>query len=83
MGLKYSKETVSFQRKKINEILKRSYNFKKVSKKIYFQELKKSKILISPLAMVKLILRILKRFFIIAYSLRLTWTIWRLGQTFI
>ena len=43
MGLKYSKETVSFQRKKINEILKSSINFKKVSRKIYFQELEKSK----------------------------------------
>jgi hypothetical protein len=63
MGLKYSKETVSFQRKKINEILKRSYNFKKVSKKIYFQELKKSKILISPFGYGEINLKDFEAFF--------------------
>lgn len=48
MGLQYSKETVAFQRKKISEILKTSYDFSKISKRMYYEELKDSKILISP-----------------------------------
>ena len=35
MGLKYSKETVAFQRKKINEILKGSYKFKKLVENLF------------------------------------------------
>ena len=63
MGLNYSKETVAFQRKKINEILKGSYKFKKVSRRIYFQELKKSKILISPFGYGEINLKDFEAFF--------------------
>ena len=37
MGLNYSKETVAFQRKKISEILKGSYKFKKVIEEFIFK----------------------------------------------
>lgn len=63
MGLKYSKETVSFQRKKINEMLKSSYSFKKVSKIDYFKELKNSKILISPFGYGEINLKDFEAFF--------------------
>ena len=48
MSLKYSKNSISFQRKKIEEILKKKYSFNKVSRIKYFYELNKSKVLISP-----------------------------------
>ena len=48
MGLKYSKESIAFQRKKIYQIIKDKSLFKRVSKYRYYSELKHSKFLISP-----------------------------------
>ena len=63
MGLNYSKETVAFQRKKINDLLKDSYNFKKVSKRMYFKELTNSKVLISPFGYGEINLKDFEAFF--------------------
>jgi len=48
MSTNYSKNTVSFQRRKIKEMLEKKYDFSKISKRKYYDELIRTKIIISP-----------------------------------
>ena len=48
MNLEYSKKSISFQRKKVKELLKSKYSFDKISRIKYFSELSSSKVVISP-----------------------------------
>ena len=83
MGLKYSKESIAFQRKKIYQIIKDKSLFKRVSKYRYYSELKHSKFLISPFGYGEINLKDFESFCMVVFYLNQIWIIWRLGQTFI
>ena len=55
-GIKYQRETVAYQRKRINEILKYN-NFKKLNRFSYFKEIKNSKIILSPFGLGEITLK--------------------------
>ncbi|MBT06345.1 MAG: hypothetical protein CMM32_05440 [Rhodospirillaceae bacterium] len=48
MGTKYERETVSYQRKKIQTLLKDRLSTRKLSRRAYYQEMRETRLVISP-----------------------------------
>ena len=56
-GVKYARETVAWQRKKINELMKEQLGTQKLSRRSYFKELRNSKLIVSPFGLGEITLK--------------------------